>query len=76
MGYLESLQQASDHAGDALPVFGFGDELFPARLRNGIELGFAIVLRRAPLGLDPALLHQADEAEIDGALVHHAALLR
>src|SRR5205809_647381 len=41
-------QQPADHAGDSLPVFGFGDELLAPGLRNGIKLRPAIVLRRAP----------------------------
>src|ERR1035438_2243081 len=53
------LQKTGDGAGHTLPVLGFRDELFLACLRDGVEPGLAIVLRYAPLGLDPLLLHQA-----------------
>src|SRR5215469_8768337 len=68
-------QQPPDHAGDSLPVFGFGAELLPPGLRNGIKLRPAIVLRRAPLGRNPPFLHQTDQAEIDRALIDLKRLL-
>jgi hypothetical protein len=64
------LQKTRDGAGYPLPVLGFRDELFLAGLGDGVEPGLAIVLRYAPLRLDPFLLHQANQAEINGALVY------
>src|ERR1022692_4383457 len=68
-------QQTFDHAGNPLPVLSFGDELFTAGLRNGVELGLPVILRRTPRSLNPTLLHQADKAEIDGSLVHQQRFL-
>src|SRR3954454_8534449 len=64
------LQQSSDHAGHAFPVLGFGNQLLTAALRNGVELGLAVVLRCAPFGLNPTLLNKTDQAEIDRPLIH------
>src|SRR5262249_43646786 len=64
------LQHPADDAGDTLPVRGFGGELLAADSRNGIELRLAVVFRCSPRGRDPALLHEPDKAEIDGALVY------
>src|SRR5439155_24604183 len=50
-------QDASDDAGNPLPVVGFTCQLFeaaPRDRRDRIELGFPVVLRRAPLPRDPA----------------------
>ena len=49
---------------------GLGLQLLPAGLRQGIELGLAVVVGHAPLCLDPFLLNQADQAQVDGPLVH------
>ena len=49
IGLRLELQQFSDHAGDSLPVLGFGDELFAAGFRNGIKPGLAIIFGQAPL---------------------------
>src|SRR5437016_91633 len=56
-------QQPADYAGDSLPVFGFGYELLSPGLCNGIKLRPTIVLRGAPLGRNPLLLHQTNQAE-------------
>src|SRR5688572_23492409 len=49
-------QHEVDPGRQPLPFFDFGLELLAARLRQRIEASAAVVLRRAPLGRDPALL--------------------
>src|SRR5436305_14968193 len=49
-------QYAADHARDALPVFGLARQLLPAAFGDGVKLGFPMVFRNAPIGIDPALL--------------------
>src|SRR5579872_1193730 len=63
------LQQTSDDAGDALPMFGFSGELFAAGLGNGVEPRLAVVLGYAPLRGNPALIYESHEAQIDSALI-------
>src|SRR5262245_42518949 len=63
------LQQTSDNARDPLPVLGFRSELLHATLCYGIELRLTLIFRRAPLGLDPPLLHKTYQAEVNGALI-------
>jgi len=63
------LEDAADHAGDPLPLFGFERELFRAFFGDRVELCFAIVVGGAPAGGDPALLLQAEQGSVDGALV-------
>lgn len=62
-------EDAGDHAGDALPVLGFGGELFASRAGDGIKARAAIVAGHAPGRHDPAALHQARERGVYGALV-------
>src|ERR1039458_5233697 len=69
------LQQSSNHARDSLPILRFGDKLFAAGFRDGIELGFPVVLRCAPLSSNPALLNKPDQAEINGPLIHEQRFL-
>src|ERR1039457_2123975 len=40
-------QQTFDHAGNPLQVLSFGDELFTAGLRNGVELGLPVTVEQA-----------------------------
>jgi hypothetical protein len=68
-------EDAADYAGDALPVFGFYGEAFQAAPGNGIEAGFAVVLRSAPLGFDPALMLEAEQRGVDGAFVESEDVL-
>ena len=60
-------KDAPNHGGDAFPVFRFRLELLPSPSGDGIELGLAIVLGRAPLGGDPSLLLQPQQRRIHGA---------
>ena len=62
-------EDAADHAGNALPVFGFEVELLLAETGDGVEAGLAIVVGGAPLGFDPALLLEAEKGSVDGAFV-------
>ena len=43
-------------------------ELFPSGGRELVVLGFAVVLREAPLGLEPAALFHAVEGGVERAL--------
>src|SRR5256885_12857840 len=43
--------------------------LFPYTTLFRSKLGFAIVVRRAPFGGDPAALLEADKRRVDGALI-------
>src|SRR5438094_5155660 len=63
-------QHPTNDVGHTFPIFGLGRELFPTSPRDGIELRLAVVLGGAPLSAYPALLHEANEAEINRALVH------
>src|SRR5580698_9326339 len=63
------LQNFSDHAGDAFPVFGFGGELFLAALGDRVKLRFAIIFGDAPGSGDPLFLDETNQAEVDGALI-------
>src|ERR1700720_1087894 len=49
-------QDAADHARDALPILGLPCQLLDTAFRDGVILGFPVVLRRAPIGIDPTLL--------------------
>ena len=44
-------------------------QLAAAGLRDGVELGFAVVLGGAPARRDPALMLKPHERRVDGALV-------
>jgi hypothetical protein len=41
----------------------------PAAPGDGIEFGFAVVVRSPPFGRDPALLLEANQRSVDGALI-------
>src|SRR2546430_12328139 len=62
-------QHAANHAGNSLPVFRFQIELLLPAFCNGIKLRFAIVLGRAPLRRNPALLLQSQQRGVHRALV-------
>jgi hypothetical protein len=62
-------EDTADHAGDALPLGGFERELLRACWCNRVELCLAIVVGGAPAGRDPALLLEAEQGSVDGALI-------
>jgi len=62
-------ENAADHPGESLPIGHVSGKLFAAALGNRIKLGFAVVVRRAPFGGDPAALLEADKRRVDGALI-------
>src|SRR3990170_7236116 len=66
---LRDAQHAADDAGHTLPIPRFRMELLPPGFRDAVEPGLPVVVRRAPGGRDPALLHQAHERGVDGALM-------
>src|SRR2546421_3303766 len=62
-------QHPANHAGDALPALSLPSQLFPASLRDRVELRLAVALRGAPLRRNPALLHQTDQRVVDSTFV-------
>ena len=50
-------------------------QLFPASLRDRVELRLAVALRGAPLRRHPALLHQAQQRVVDGAFVQPQSIV-
>src|SRR5438552_3677062 len=71
----EFAEHASPHVEDegyggrqSLPCVSFGVELFPAGSRELVELGATVVVRRAPLGFDPAASLEAVEGGVEGPL--------
>src|SRR5260370_5552285 len=68
-------QYTANHARDALPVCRLALQLLSAALGDGVEPGFAIVLRGAPIGIDPALLLEPQQRGIYGAFVQLQHLL-
>src|SRR5579862_5032304 len=67
---LRCLQNAGDRGNLAAPLGGLGFELLPAALREGVELGAAVVLSRTPLRLDPAGALQAPEGREQRTRIH------
>src|SRR5712692_8981685 len=68
-------QHPANHAGDALPTLSLPSQLFPASLRDRVELRLAVAFRGAPLRRNPALLHQAQQRVVDGAFVQPQSIV-
>jgi len=62
-------QDVADEASHAVPLVAFGAELFSTSGGELVELGFAIVVGLAPLAGDPALVFEAVEGGVEGALL-------
>src|SRR5436190_7596635 len=62
-------QHAADYTRDPLPAPGFTRQLFAAGAGDRVKLCSPVAVRRAPFRLDPALLRQAQQRGVDGALV-------
>src|SRR2546430_17527272 len=62
--------------GEPLPVGLFSLQIFAPRRRQRIKLRPAIVVRLAPLGLDPSALLEAMEGGIQRSLIHLEHFLR
>src|ERR1700680_5184476 len=62
-------QQTRDDPGHALPAFRLRGELLPARARQRVILGLAIVVRDAPLRADPPALLQPQQRRVQRPLV-------
>src|ERR1017187_730 len=62
--------------GEPPPAFLFLLQAFLAQGRHRIEAGFAILLRLAPFGFDPALLLHAVQRGVERALLHAEKFLR
>src|SRR5262245_6021648 len=69
-------QHARDRASHSFPVLGFHRELPFAALGQAVELRLAVVLGRAPLGRNPALLFEPVERRIERTLVDAEHVLR
>src|SRR2546427_2498621 len=69
------LQETVDDRHDPRPFLRFGGQVLAARSGDLVEPGAAIVVARAPRALDEALLLEAEQRWIDGALIEreHAA---
>ena len=61
-------ERGADRSGEAIPVVCFYAQALAAGGGEFVKLGAAIVLRRAPVGLEQALTHEAKESGIEGAL--------
>jgi hypothetical protein len=66
---------ATDHAGNSLPVFRLNGKLSSTPLVNGVKPGLTIVFRCSPFGIDPALLLQPQQRSLHGALVQRQNIL-
>src|SRR5258708_2455674 len=62
-------QNPADHASEPLPVRDIRGKLFAPAPGDRIKLRFAIVIRRAPFGGDPAALLQSDQRGVNRALI-------
>jgi len=62
-------KHSADDVGNTAPVLCFSMELLPARLGDGIEAGFAIVVGSAPLGADPPFVEEPDKRGVDRSLI-------
>src|SRR6266487_6888829 len=73
--WTSRFEQAADHRDHAGPLPGFGVEVLLSGASDLVELRAAIVLARAPTARDEALLLEAEQRRIDGALIQrqHAA---
>src|SRR6266850_2804214 len=73
---FRAAQEARHQRRHSFPAFGFGKQLFSARPRQRVVLGFAVVLRRTPFGGDPSPLFQAQQCRIERALVELKQIFR
>src|ERR1041384_7782480 len=62
-------QEELNGIGVALPGADFAGELFASGGGEGVELGAAVVLGRAPLGVEQAAILEAVQRGVEGALV-------
>ncbi len=62
-------QQTVENARHLAPAVGFFLESFEAGFGDGVVLGLAIVFGGAPVGVDPAILLEAQQGGVEGALV-------
>src|SRR5277367_666701 len=67
--FILHAEDPAHYARQPLPVRGILRKLLPARIGNRIKLGLAIVLRRAPCGIDPPTLLQPYQRRIDRPLI-------
>src|SRR5580704_634892 len=66
---LRAAQHATNDSGNAFPVPRFGMELFPSGSGEGIELGFSVVVRRAPGARNPSLVSETHKRSVDCSLI-------
>src|SRR5262249_30748482 len=66
---LASRQNLAHRDRQVFPVRLFHLELFPAGTGQFVEASPAVVLRRAPLTLDPAAVFNAVEGRVEGTLL-------
>src|SRR6476661_5185122 len=66
---LSDPQYASNHSADALPVLGLRCQPLSPCPRDGIKLGFAIVIRCPPSAGNPPSLHQPHQRRINRSLI-------
>lgn len=67
--HLRHRHHARDGGGDALPVGGFGLQLFLARAGQAVELCLPVRVGHSPVGGDPALQFKSVQCRIQRALV-------
>src|SRR4249920_2838863 len=70
------VEQQGHGSGECAPRAGLRLELLATAARQRIELGFPVVLRGAPLGLDRALALEAMQRRIERSLLHAQRILR
>src|SRR4029453_11031704 len=73
---LDRTQHARDRAGQPQPPFELGLRGAPSFAGQLVELGFSVVLRRSPFGLDQALLLHAVQSRIERSLFDLQHLVR
>src|SRR5713101_817233 len=67
---LRGREEPGEDCGGLLPLPRLPLNLLPARFREPVELGFAIVFRHAPLGGDVPFLFEFQERGIESPVVN------
>src|SRR5207302_624661 len=73
---MRRLQQPRHDGGHPLPAFGFRGELLASGSSQRIKFCPPVVLARPPLRRDPALLLDAQQRRIEGALIEVQHVVR
>src|SRR5215469_15191670 len=69
-------EQFIHEAGHPAPALGFGGQSFRSRPGDGIEAGFPAAFGFLPGTFDEALLFEADQRRVEGALIESQEIIR